>query len=98
MTVYLVTRHPGARQWAVAEGIQVDEIVAHLDMDRIHDGDVVIGTLPVNLAASVCALGARYLHLTLDLSEVARGYELSAEMMRRFGARLEEYRVERIKR
>lgn len=52
--------------------------------------------LPVSLAAEVCAKGARYLHLTLDLPPTARGRELTAEEMDVRGARLEEYRVERI--
>lgn len=67
MTVYFVSRHPGARDWAAAEGIVVDEFIAHLDVTKAHAGDVVIGSLPVNLAAEVCARGARYLHLSLDL-------------------------------
>lgn len=96
MTVYFVSRHPGARDWAAAEGLSVDEFIAHLDMTHVHDGDVVIGSLPVNLAAEVCIRGARYLHLSLDLPASARGIELTAEAMRRYGARVEEYRVEKI--
>jgi CRISPR-associated protein Csx16 len=55
----------------------------------------VVGSLPVNLVADVCARGARYLHLSLDLPADARGIELTVETMRRYGARVEEYRVER---
>jgi CRISPR-associated protein Csx16 len=55
-----------------------------------------MGTLPVNLAAEVCARGGRYLHLTLDLPPEARGRDLSAEEMERFGARLTEFFVTRI--
>lgn len=96
MTTFFVSRHLGARDWAAAEGIAVDEVIAHLDMARVRAGDVVIGSLPVNLAAEVCARGARYLHLSLDLPAEARGIELTAEAMRRYGARVEEYRVETI--
>ena len=59
-------------------------------------GDVVIGTLPINLAAEVCVRGARYLHMSLDLPFEKRGLELSADEMQRFGARIEEYQVEKI--
>jgi CRISPR-associated protein Csx16 len=97
MTTFFITRHAGAREWATQEGIAVDEVIAHLDIMRVHAGDVVIGSLPVNLAADVCACGARYLHLSLDLPADARGIELTATAMRRFGARVEEFRVERIK-
>lgn len=96
MTTYFVTRHPGARDWAAGAGIGVERVVDHLDVDWIGRGDVVIGSLPVNLVAQVCERGGRYLHLSLDLPPQARGRELSAEDMERFGARIEEYRVERV--
>jgi CRISPR-associated protein Csx16 len=93
---YFVTRHPGARDWAAEEGVQVDQVLEHLDTDRIQPGDTVIGSLPVNLAAEVCARGGRYLHLSLDLTREQRGKELTAEELRFSGARLEAYRVERL--
>ncbi len=96
MTTYFVSRHPGAREWAESQGIRVDVQLEHLDVAVIQPGDRVIGTLPVNLAAEVCARGGRYLHLTLEMPPEWRGKELSAEEMGRFGARIEEYRVERV--
>ena len=62
-----------------------------------HPGDVVIGTLPVHIVAEICARGGRYLHLTLDVPPQARGRELTADDMERFGARLEEYEVKRLR-
>lgn len=91
MTVYFITRHPGAIAWAHEEGIEVTYLIDHLDVANIQSGDLVIGTLPVNLAARVCARGGRYLHLSLELPPDWRGRELSAEDMRRFGARVEEF-------
>lgn len=96
MTTYFVSRHPGAHDWAISEGIPVDEVIVHLDVTQVRAGDMVIGSLPVNLAAGVCARGGRYLHLSLDLPAEARGLELTTAAMRRYGARVEEYRVERI--
>lgn len=96
MSAYFISRHPGARDWAETQGLVVDEYVTHLDVTRVRSGDVVIGSLPVNLAAEACARGARYLHLSLDLPVDARGIELTAEVMRRYGARVEEFRVERV--
>jgi CRISPR-associated protein Csx16 len=95
MTAYFVTRHPGAVDWAERQGITA-RMVAHLDTGAVHPGDVVMGTLPVHLAAEICARGARYLHLSLDLPPEARGRDLSAEEMERFGAGLVEYAVRRI--
>lgn len=97
MTTLFISRHPGALEWAAEEGFVIDRQVAHFDPDTIQPGDVVIGTLPVNLAARVCAHGGRYLHLSLELPLEQRGRELSAADLRRFGARLEEYRVTLVK-
>jgi CRISPR-associated protein Csx16 len=96
MTVYFVSRHPGAHDWAAAEGIAVDRVIQHLDPALIQPGDIIIGSLPVNLAAQVCASGARYLHLSLELPAELRGQELSATQMRECGACLEEFRIERL--
>lgn len=93
MAIYFVTRHPGALDWAAEEGIRIDCKVDHIDPTRLRPNDIVIGSLPVNLAGEVCARGARYLHLSLELSRELRGKELTAADMRACGARIEEYRV-----
>lgn len=95
MTTYFVSRHPGAVGWAARKGVAVDRLVAHLDTTEVQAGDVVIGTLPVNLAAEVCRRGGRYLHLSLELPLEMRGRELSADDLERYGARLEAYAVEK---
>ncbi|BCU08391.1 CRISPR-associated protein Csx16 [Allochromatium tepidum] len=96
MATYFVSRHPGAHDWAAEEGFAVEAVIVHLDPALIQPGDRVIGSLPVNLAAEVCARGARYLHLSLDLPPELRGRELSTEQMRACGARIEEYRITRV--
>lgn len=96
MTIWFVSRHPGASAWAAQQGLAVDRPVAHLAIAEVESGDVVIGTLPVNLAAAVCDRGARYLHLSLDLPVALRGRELSADEMAACGARIEEYRIARV--
>ena len=91
MTTWFVTRHPGAVAWAQRRGLAVDRQLAHPAPEQIAPGDTVIGTLPVNLVARVCASGGRYLHLSLDLPAEARGRELTADELERYGARLEAY-------
>ena len=90
-----VTRHGGAREWAARQGLRVDEFLAHLDPRSINPGDLVIGTLPVHLVAAICRRGGRYKHLAMEVPAEARGRELSADDMERYGARLEEFRVTR---
>lgn len=93
MTTWFVSRHPGAIEWAARQGLRVDRLLDHLDPAIVQTGDIVIGTLPVNLAAEVCARGARFFNLSLDLPPEARGRELSADDLERYGARIEEYRI-----
>lgn len=93
MTTYLITRHSGAIEWVGRQGVRVDKLIAHLDPELIQAGDVVIGTLPVQLAAEVCSRGGRFFNLTLDVPPQFRGRELSADDLEVFGARLEAFEV-----
>lgn len=95
MTTWFISRHPGAWQWAQQQGVKADRRLTHLDIDDIHQGDTVIGSLPVNLAARVCEKGARYIHLSLDLPADMRGRELTAAQLEQYGARLQAYHIEK---
>ncbi len=90
MTTYFITRHTGALDWARRKGIEAERH-AHLDIEIICEGDRVIGTLPVHIAAEICARGAQYLHLSMNIPEQARGRELSVDEMEQFGACLVRY-------
>lgn len=94
MTTWFVSRHTGALEWAARQGLLIDRFATHLDPVEVKAGDIVIGSLPVNLAAVVCQRGARYLNLSLALPAELRGKELSADQLEKLGARLEEYRIE----
>ena len=95
MTAYFVSRHQGALDWALEQGIKAQRI-AHLDPTQIAAADVVMGTLPIQLACAICDKGARYLHLELDLPPEARGMDLTTADMKRFGARLTAFHIKRI--
>lgn len=97
-TTWLVTRHPGAETFLRNAGEVIDRCVTHLDPLLVEAGDTVIGTLPLHHAAAVCARGARFLHLALDVTADQRGKELDAQQLTRCGARLEEFRIERMER
>lgn len=93
MTTWFVSRHPGAKEWATRQSIDIDRAVTHLNLDEVRPGDRVIGTLPVNLAEKICALGASYLHLSLELPAELRGKELSASEMEQYNAHLTQYYI-----
>lgn len=97
MATYFVTRHAGAVAWAEEEGFKVDHWITHFDPSTVKPGDIVLGSLPVHLAAQVIDRGGRYFHLGLNLGPDDRGRELTATDMRRCGARLEEYEVKRVR-
>jgi CRISPR-associated protein Csx16 len=89
---YFVSRHAGAHEWASRKGFEV-VVITHFDPENVQNDDIVIGTLPIHLAARVCERGGRYLHLVLDLTSDDRGKEISADRMDQLGARIEEYKV-----
>ena len=91
MTTWFVSHHPGALDWMQRYGVMFDCHIAHLDIEFVITGDTVIGSLPVNLAAEICARGAEYWHLSLCLAAQGRGRELSAEEMQIYDANLECY-------
>jgi len=95
MTFWFVTRHPGAVDWAARRGLEA-RVIPHLDPDTITPGDIVAGSLPVHLAARVCARGGRYFHLELHVPPELRGTALDADTMDALGARLTEFRVQRM--
>ena len=94
MTTWFVSRHSGAIQWARERELPVDIFTPHLEPDRVRPGDIVIGTLPVHLAAQVCAIGARYQHLALYLPQRQRGHELSAADLEAAQAHLQEFHIQ----
>ncbi|MFB9217758.1 CRISPR-associated protein Csx16 [Vibrio sinaloensis] len=93
---WFVSRHPGAKQWAKTQLIEVDQFVSHLDISQVEMGDFVIGTLPVHLAEQVCRRGARYFHLSLNLPPELRGQELNANTMQELQAQVSEYVIHRV--
>lgn len=96
MTTWFVSRHPGALHWMKKNNIHFDIQMNHFDPMMVQAGDVVIGSLPINLAAQICALGAEYQHLSLFVPKHARGKELSAEELDTYSAKLERFQVTKL--
>lgn len=97
MTTWFVTRHSGALDWARQNGIAFDDHLTHLNPATVSAGDMVIGSLPVNLAFEVCEQGAEYWNLSLRLEPTDRGRELTADDLKRCGALIERYDIRSLK-
>lgn len=96
MTTYFISRHAGAIDWMSANCVPFDVHLEHLtSLDELKSGDVVIGTLPINIIAQINALGVRYVHLSLQIPPHLRGVELNAEQLSDCKASLEEFFVKK---
>lgn len=98
MTIYLVSRHPGAIVWLKQhlpprQSASDCIVVEHLDAHTLGPGDVVAGVIPLAWAAEACARGARVWALDVRLAAHQRGRELEAEELVSSGARLVAYDV-----
>lgn len=93
MTTWFISRHPGALHWMQSNNIDFDHHLTHLGDEPVQAGDTVIGSLPVNLAAEICKLGAHYWNLSLLLPADARGRELSANELDLYQAKLEAFSI-----
>lgn len=97
MATYFITRHIGALDWAGANGVHFDVYLPHLlDFDELRSGDVIIGTLPINIISQINELGVRYIHLSLAIPPHLRGVELTAEQLDECQATLEEFCVKKM--
>ncbi len=93
MTVWFVSRHPGAQVWAQAQALYFDRLCPHLDPSDVRSGDVVIGSLPVNLASEVCQRGAKFINLSLKVPPELRGQELTIQQMLACDVKLEQFDI-----
>ena len=67
MTTWFISRHQGAIEWIKKQNIQIDRFESHLDTSFVQAGDVVIGTLPIHLAAEICQKGAKFYFLSFNI-------------------------------
>lgn len=97
MTTYFITRHLGALDWAKKNGVDFDVHLTHLNDDMpLKAGDVIIGTLPINIIAQINAMGVRYIHLSLTIPPHLRGVELNVDELNECQATLEEFLVKKL--
>jgi len=86
----IISRHSGAVEWLRRNGIE-GEVVTHVDGPEIIRGKIVVGNLPMHLAAAASRVGIIEMP---NLPAEARGRDLTADEMDKYGARLAWYKVE----
>lgn len=99
MTTYLVTRHEGTRIWVDAKAkhgqlpFAIDRMLDHLDLSILKKGDVVVGTLPIRMIATLQAMGVKFWSLDIETPLAERGKELTGVQVYRYGGRFARYEV-----
>lgn len=96
MTVWFISRHQGAIDWVKQQGIQIDRFAEHLNVDDIQANDIVIGTLPIHLAAEVCQKGAQFYFLSINVMREQRGTELTCEQLVQQGCSIQPFFIEKL--
>ena len=94
MTTTCVVRHQGAVDWMKMQSIPIDYWTESLDLDMVESGDTVIGILPMHMAAEVCAKGATFIALMIDLPREYRGKELTVKQLEEMSCCLMPFHVE----
>lgn len=84
--VVIVTRHQGAVEWLKSQGIE-GKVISHADADAVR-GKVVIGNIPLNLAALAAVV------MSIEMPNIKpedRGRDLTSDEMIAAGAQLRAY-------
>ena len=93
MATIFVIRHQGAREWMKKQSIEIDQWTDDIDLNNVKAGDVVIGILPMQLAAEVCEKGAEFIALQINVPKEMRGTELSLGDLEKMNCSLIPYFV-----
>lgn len=96
MAVWFVSRHKGAVEWIKQKKIHIDHFVEHLDVSYIKAGDIIIGTLPIHLAAIVCEKGATFYFLSVNLSHKQRGTELTVDQLNHLNCSIQKFHIKKL--
>jgi putative CRISPR-associated protein, VVA1548 family len=96
MTTWFISRHPGAIEWVKQQNIQINRFESHLDTSLVQADDVVIGTLPIHLAAEVCQKGAKFYFLSINVTPEQRGTELTCKQLTEQQCLIQPFMVEKL--
>ena len=90
---YFISRHKGAQDWIKEQSIEIDKFIEHIDEHSLKQGDVVIGSLPINIVARLTEKNIKYIHLELELCYENRGKELTKKDLYDLNAKLVAYKA-----
>jgi len=96
MKTIFVSRHQGAIDWVKSQPFHIDQYTHHLCGSDIHEPVIVLGTLPIHVAAIITASGGRYLHLKIETPPEKRGQELTSQDLTRYNASFIEFNIQKI--
>lgn len=97
LTSYFVTRHSATKVWAKEQEIKVDHWLEHIsELSLFNEGDVIYGTLPIQIAAQLCNQGVRYGHFSLQVPPCMRGVEFSVEQLSSFQPKIEFFSIQKV--
>lgn len=90
----VVTRHPALTDYAREIGLVGDDVrvIAHVDDPTVLDGQVVVGVLPMHLAARCAAV----CEIPLALTAEDRGKDLPIERLREIAGEPCWYEIRRV--
>lgn len=78
----VVSRHRGMQEWILEQGFPEPKVVTHMaDNTPLDKYMIVVGTLPVYMAAKVSDQGAVYLQVITAIPRYLRGQELTKEQV-----------------
>ena len=99
MATYFISRHPAALAWVNTQNINIDHWLEHLlDLSVFVSGDVVLGTLPIQLVAALNQKGVKYGHFSLTVPPQWRGAELDLEQVLDCNPEITYFHVEQVKK
>ncbi|HIF9493542.1 TPA: CRISPR-associated protein Csx16 [Photobacterium damselae] len=97
MAMYFISRHPAALEWVNTQNIKIDHWLEHLlDLSLFVSGDIVLGTLPIQLVAALNQKGVQYGHFSLTVPPQWRGSELNLEQVLQCQPEITYFHVEQV--
>lgn len=90
--IYLVSRQQETVDALRSDNVAFDKIISHFNPAIVKPGDVVLASLPLPIAAKVCAKGGIYKHVEITRPANIHGDLTSAEILK-YGYQINQYDI-----